>query len=35
MAVTTVIPWAATLDAAKARSREENKPILLEFFNPT
>lgn len=35
MAVSTAIPWTQSLDDARARARESNKPILLEFFHPT
>ncbi len=35
MAVSIPVDWARSLDEARARSREENKPILLDFFRPT
>ena len=35
MAVSNPVDWATSLDEAKVRSRQENKPILLDFFKPT
>ena len=28
------ITWETEFDAALARARAENKPVLLDFFNP-
>ncbi len=28
------IRWESSLDTALARAKAENKPILLDFFNP-
>jgi len=28
------IKWETDMDAALARARAENKPVLLDFFNP-
>jgi uncharacterized protein YyaL (SSP411 family) len=28
------IEWKTDMDAALKRAREENKPVLLDFFNP-
>jgi uncharacterized protein YyaL (SSP411 family) len=32
--MTDTIKWESSLDAALARAKEEDKPILLDFFNP-
>jgi len=28
------IKWETELDAALARAKSENKPVLMDFFNP-
>ena len=29
------IPWLTSLDDGVRRSREEEKPVLVDFFSPT
>jgi hypothetical protein len=29
------IPWLSSLDDALARSRQADRPVLLDFFSPT
>jgi len=29
-----IIKWESTMNAALLRARAENKPVLLDFFNP-
>ncbi len=32
--MTEDIKWETEMDAALVRARAENKPVLLDFFNP-
>ncbi len=32
--MTKTIEWESSLEKALARAKAENKPVLLDFFNP-
>lgn len=32
--MTKAIQWESELDKALARAKDEDKPVLLDFFNP-
>jgi hypothetical protein len=29
-----IVKWESTMDAALLKAKGENKPVLLDFFNP-